>query len=181
MSTSPSKIGVPMSVITLSSVRKLEKRVRRISKDISVRRSSVDWHRSKIVAQEELISKLLEDLDVTIGHIVQRMETTGKPVRARTVEDESQETSLPSSGSPLSKIVGPKSLELPTPDAMHSPDIHCYETVWELPAPLIDLTSPLSGSTEPLELESQDWPMNDFLEHLLKSPEPNGGLDTCWS
>lgn len=181
MSTAPSKIGVPMSVITLSSVRKLEKRVRRICKDISVRRSSVDYHRSRIAFQEELISKLLEDLQATTVRIVQRMETSGKPVRVPTPEDERIETSSQSSGSPLSRIVAPMSSAAQTLAASRSPDIRCYETVWELPSQLIDLTSTSSGSGENLELESLDWPTNDFLEHILKSPERSGGLDTCWS
>ena len=117
----------------------------------------------------------------TTVRIVQRMETSGKPVRVPTPEDERIETSSQSSGSPLSRIVAPMSSAAQTLAASLSPDIRCYETVWDLPRLSIDPTSPSSGSGENLVLESQDWPTNDFLEHILKSPERSGGLDTCWS
>jgi len=169
-SGSVSKSGVPASAITLSSVRKLVQKVRTISKDISVRRRSVEYHRSRIHYHEELISKALEDLHHRTESIVQRMETSGNPVRVQMQEEESPETSSPSNGSPLSRMGLPPSSESATLGVMPSPDIRCYETVWDLPDLWSDPIFPSSGSMENLELGSLDSPTNDFLELLLKSP-----------
>lgn len=170
MKYSSSSRGVVASAITLSSVRKLVSKVRTISKDISVRRRSVDYHRSRIQYHEELISKSLEDLHNRTECIVQKMETSGSPVRVQMDEVTSPETSSPSSGSPLSRMGLPRSSENETLGAMPSQDIHCYETVWDLPDLWFDPILPSSGSMENLELGSLDSPTNDFLELLLKSP-----------
>lgn len=169
-SVSVSKSGVPASAITLSSVRKLVQKVRTISKDISVRRRSVDYHRSRIQYHEELISKSLEDLHNRTESIVQKMEISGNPVRVPIIEVGSPETNLPRSGSPLSEMGLPPSSELSTLGVMPSPDIRCYETVWDLPDLWNDPTFPSNGTMDIPEWESQDSPMNDFLEHLLRSP-----------
>lgn len=169
-----------MSAVTASSVKKLVMRVRRISKDISVRRSSVDYHRSKIRYHEELISKLLEDLRQTTEHIALRTAMSGSLECAQMLEDESDHVmNSPQTGSSASPMELLPPLRLPTLDALHSTATRCCETLWEQPSLCQDPSSMWSGSGDLPELGSPDWLMNDSLELLLRSQERSGGQDIC--
>ena len=59
-----------------------------------------------------------------------------------------------------------------------SPDIHCYETIYPQPGPLIDLTLESSGSTALQVQVSPERPIKKFQKRISRNPGPSGGMDT---
>jgi len=166
-----------------SSARRLERTARRIYKDISSLTSSNDLLLSRLSSQQGRITKLHEELRRVTDSIALRMEMSSNMEYALANPPSEAETNLLSPSRMrvwedpiLSPPGSPK-----TQVSITSPDMFCYETTLDVLEPLIDLTSPQNGYGEPLELENQELLMNDFLERLLRSPEPSGGRDTNWN
>lgn len=180
-SSQPSRIGVPLTARMRSSAKRLARRAHRISKDISVRRSSVDYHRSRINYHEGLITKLQEELLLTTELIAQKMEGPGSTEPAPTEQVINLATSSQENGSLHlpTDLLDSASSGTTTPECTHSPDIRCYETPWDMPHPLSGQTFVLSGYMDTQELANLDMPMDDYLELLLKSPGPSGGPGIC--
>lgn len=157
----------------LSSVRRLERTARRISKDIASALGSIDLCRSKICSHEGRIGRLHEEAQQIQNDIAARMATLKKleSVPEGTVIGENQETSSQSSGTTPSEseLLLSNPLERRTLECMPGLATPSCATPSHLPNLNLDLPSMSDGF-----MDSQEWGSLEWL--TTSSPTPSSRI-----
>lgn len=160
-----SALSSQSSARILSSVRRQERTVHRIYRDISSLECSIGCLSSKIYSHRERIGRLQEDLRSLTESIVQKRGLLQRAVIARKGMDISPVMNSPSSGlKPLpEEEIDLTCSETLTPDATPSRDTPCCV----MPSPPRDLEKELeslsNGSMDLQEWEKVEWLMNGYL------------------
>lgn len=171
-----------LALSTISSVKRLASRERRISKDILSLEKDVESHLSKIKLIQERISRLHEERLLIIEHIAPKITTSSKEVISIPASPEVDEHVM-SSLKNIEAVLEMDDEEFwnslgVIPEPMDLADMYCLETLSPVRSPLNVQTFMWNGYMGLQDLGNQEKPMNDCLKHTSKTQEPNGGMDT---
>ena len=156
----------------LASVRREERTIRRIYKDILSFNNSLGLLDSKRFYLSERISRLVEEHRRIIGSIAAKKEALMRSACVLNEMDTRTETSSRQSGTTPCQAAEEvsKILQQPIPDATLSPDIPYCETPSPLQCLEHDLTFESIGFMDSQELANLGWLTNDSPTPSLRSP-----------
>jgi hypothetical protein len=179
-----------LSPSTISSVRRLQTRLHRISKVISNSNNVLELLSAKIKYHNELISKLQEEALAITEHIALKKGTSlsgesSTPVIKTepviVILDDETNCSLNSEPPWDEAALESLNLLLMSPEPTDTVDLLCYETLSPSPELSTDLRSTWNGYVETQESGNLVELMNNIPMPISKSPELSGGMDTYWN
>lgn len=156
----------------------------RISRDISeAERNLIALCLSRICSVQDVMLRRLEVLQASIDSTVQKMETIGKQVDALESKLASQEMNLPPSLSPgwLEELMASEPSPTIIPERISSPDITCYETIFDANPPSPGQMFPSNGTGVPQVQVSLDMHMNNCPMLTSRTQGQSGGTGINWN